>query len=75
MAEPSLEEIQANHPDWDVRRIFGTLIAVPAGCPVIVASFASTLEEKLTGIRDAGGLVIPGRDLPGCQADQEGASE
>lgn len=70
MAEPSLEEIQERFPEWDLRRIFGTLIAVPAGTPVIVASFTSTLEEKLSGIKDAGGLVIPG-----CQADQEGASE
>ena len=60
MPEPTIDEIQQRHPEWDVRRIFGTLIAVPAGTPVIVASFTSTLEEKLTGIRDAGGLVIPG---------------
>lgn len=74
MAEPSLEEIQERFPEWDLRRIFGTLIAVPAGTPVIVASFTSTMRDKLAGIKDAGGLVMPGRDLPECQADQEGAS-
>jgi hypothetical protein len=58
--EPTLDEIQARHPDWDVRRIFGTLLAVPAGTPVIVASYTSTLEEKLSGLEAAGGLVIPG---------------
>ena len=64
MAELSLEEIQRNHPDWDVRRLFGTLIAVPAGTPVIVASFPSTLGEKLAGLEAAGGLMIPD---PGCE--------
>ena len=66
MAEPSLDEIRQRHPDWDVHRMFGTFLAVPAGTPVVKASYASTLQEKLDGIKDAGGLVIPGPAESGC---------
>jgi len=64
MAEPTLEEIQQRHPDWDVHRMPGIFLAVPAGTPVVRASYASTLEEKLAGLKAAGGLVIPD---PGCE--------
>jgi hypothetical protein len=66
MAEPSLDEIQQRHPDWDVRRVFGTLVAVPAGTPVVTASYTSTLGEKLAGIEAAGELVIPDPAEPWC---------
>ena len=48
--EPTLSEIRARHPDWDIHEVFGSYFAVPAGTPFFRAMFLSSLDAKLSAV-------------------------